>query len=113
MPLNRRIAIDETEQEIESILSHVDRAESGMPFDELAVRQALGRCVSAADSIERIVRPCHVARELMLACVLRPTDLKLRHQFRDAVTDLRMALREERRALTTDDWTAEEQASPA
>jgi len=111
MPLNRRTAIEETEQEIEAILSHVDRAQSGVPFDELAVRQALGRCLSASESIARIVPPCHAARDVMLACVLRPTDLQLRHKFRDAVTDLRMALREERRALAMQEWPADEQVS--
>ena len=111
MPLNRRTAVEETEREIELILAQVDRAEAGQKFDELAVRQSLGRCVAASDSVAEIVAPCSAARELMLACVLRPTDLRLRHQFRDAITDLRMALREVRRTLSTQEWPADEQAS--
>ena len=111
MPLNRRTAIEETEREIDTILSLVDRAEAGQSFDELAVRQSLGRCLSACESIAEIVVPCHDARELMLACVLRPTDLRLRHKFRDAVTDLRVTLREARRTLATQEWPVDEQAS--
>lgn len=110
MLLNRRTAVEETEREIETILSLVDRAEVGKPFDELAVRQSLGRCISASESVAEIVAPCNAARELMLACVLRPTDLRLRHRFRDAITDLRHTLREVRRTLTTQEWPVEEQA---
>lgn len=112
MLLNRRTAVEETEREIETILSLVDRAEVGKPFDELAVRQSLGRCISASESVAEIVAPCNAARELMLACVLHPTDLRLRHRFRDSITDLRMMLREVRRTLTTQEWPIDE-PSPA
>lgn len=110
MLLNRRTAVEEIEREIDTILSLVDRAEDGQPFDELAVRQSFGRCISASESVAEIVAPCNAARELMLSCVLRPTDLRLRHRFRDAVSDLRMTLREVRRTLTTQEWPVDEPA---
>lgn len=110
--VSRRIAIQEAEQDIERLMALVSRSDDCAAVDEVAMRQTLQRIAFSCADIGQIGVSSAAARDAFKAAMLRPSDLRLRQHFRDTLSDLRMSVREARRALATSEWPAPDPTAP-
>ena len=121
--VNRYMALQEAEQEVEYISALVALSRDDSPLDDTHIRQALQQIHEACTEIGDIEAACSNARDKFKAAMLRPSDLLARHRFSDALSMLRLRMREARRAVATDEgpaiepprrsaWTARARAEP-
>lgn len=106
MPVNRRNAVLEAEHEVEQILGMLDGPDAHGALDELRLREGFQRIAFSCDVLPEIAGPCGVAQEAFLATLVRPSDFRVRQQFRDALAELRASVRTARRAISTGEWSA-------